>query len=222
MHQLSASACQFRIDPFSSHSVVGRVINDSANVLSGVSAMDAEALLIAVGNLHDERAFNELFQRFSGKTFALGMKYMRNEQLARDLVQEAMLAIWQKAPLYNLDKGSAQTWIFTLVRNRCFDMLRKRKRQPDTIAADDIWPLEDAVEFSENPEQRQDAEIGMRQMERHYRELPELQREAIEEIFFNDLTHQEAAIKLEIPLGTLKSRLRLGLIRLRQLIGVEQ
>lgn len=178
-------------------------------------------MLVAVGNLQDVRAFNELFQRFSGKTFALGMKYMRNEQLARDLVQEAMLAIWQKAPLYNLDKGSAQTWIFTLVRNRCFDMLRKRKRQPDTIAADDIWPLEDDAEYSEDPQHRQDAEIGMRQLEQHYRELPEVQREVIEEIYFNDLTQQEAAVKLEIPLGTLKSRLRLGLNHLRQLIGVE-
>ncbi|MEZ5491938.1 MAG: sigma-70 family RNA polymerase sigma factor [Gammaproteobacteria bacterium] len=180
-----------------------------------------EDLLIAVGNSQDRAAFNVLFHRFGKKIFALGMKITRNEQLANDLVQEAMLIIWQKAPLYDLDKGSAQTWIFTLVRNRCFDILRKMKRQPAGISADDIY-AETEYELSVDPEQEQANAIQVDQIQQYFSKLPELQQQVIEYVFMRDLTHQEAAQQLGIPLGTLKSRLRLALNKLRDFIGVEE
>jgi len=134
-------------------------------------------------------------------------------------VQEAMLTVWQKAPLYDLDRGTAQSWIFTLTRNRCFDMLRKQKRQPNTISADDIWPTEgdgDAVFVNE---ERGSLEVEIAQIERFYSDLPEAQQAVVRQIFVLDRTHEEAAKALQIPLGTLKSRLRLGVGKLRQLIG---
>jgi RNA polymerase sigma-70 factor (ECF subfamily) len=178
-----------------------------------------ESLLIAVGNTQDTSAFNQLFTRFSKKIFAMGMKLTRNEQVAHDLVQEAMLTVWQKAPLYDLDRGTAQSWIFTLTRNRCFDMLRKQKRQPNTISADDIWPTEgdgDAVFVNE---ERGSLEVEIAQIERFYSDLPDAQQAVVKQIFVLDRTHEEAAKALQIPLGTLKSRLRLGVGKLRQLIG---
>jgi|TARA_B110000208_G_scaffold21965_1_gene27851 RNA polymerase sigma-70 factor (ECF subfamily) len=178
-----------------------------------------ESLLIAVGNTQDTSAFNQLFIRFSKKIFAMGMKLTRNEQVAHDLVQEAMLTVWQKAPLYDLDRGTAQSWIFTLTRNRCFDMLRKQKRQPNTISADDIWPTEgdgDAVFVNE---ERGSLEVEIAQIERFYSDLPDAQQAVVKQIFVLDRTHEEAAKALQIPLGTLKSRLRLGVGKLRQLIG---
>lgn len=180
-----------------------------------------EDLLVAVGNSQDRAAFNVLFHRFGKKIFALGMKITRNEQLANDLVQEAMLIIWQKAPLYDFDKGSAQTWIFTLVRNRCFDILRKMKRQPSGISADDIY-AETEQELSVDPEQEQANAIQVDQIRQYFSRLPELQQQVIEYVFMRDLTHQEAAQQLDIPLGTLKSRLRLALNKLRDFIGVEE
>jgi RNA polymerase sigma-70 factor (ECF subfamily) len=178
-----------------------------------------ESLLIAVGNTQDKSAFDQLFVRFSKKIFAMGMKLTRNEQVAHDLVQEAMLTVWQKAPLYDLDRGTAQSWIFTLTRNRCFDMLRKQKRQPNTISADDIWPTEgdgDAVFVNE---ERGSLEVEIAQIERFYSDLPDAQQAVVRQIFVLDRTHEEAAKALQIPLGTLKSRLRLGVGKLRQLIG---
>jgi len=180
-----------------------------------------EVLLVAVGNSQDREAFNMLFHRFASKIYALGMKITRNEQLANDLVQEAMLIIWQKAPLYDLDKGSAQTWIFTLVRNRCFDILRKLKRQPEGISADDIY-AETEQELSVNTEQEQSNQIQIDQISQYFGQLPAAQQQVIEYVFMKDLTHQEAAQQLEIPLGTLKSRLRLALNKLRDFIGVEE
>jgi len=179
-----------------------------------------ESLLIAVGNSQDTAAFNRLFERFAKKIFAMGMKLTRNEQLAQDLVQEAMLMVWQKAPLYDLDRGNAQSWIFTLTRNRCFDMLRKIKRQPSTISADDIWPTDGEADSVFVHEETGSLEVEIAQIERFYSDLPESQQAVVEQIFIYDRTHEEAAKALQIPLGTLKSRLRLGVGKLRQLIGI--
>ncbi|MFT4863400.1 MAG: RNA polymerase sigma-70 factor (ECF subfamily) [Pseudohongiellaceae bacterium] len=179
-----------------------------------------ESLLIAVGNCQDPVAFNSLFQRFAKKIFAMGMKLTRNEQLAQDLVQEAMLMVWQKAPLYDLDRGNAQSWIFTLTRNRCFDMLRKIKRQPSCISADDIWPADGEADSVFVHEEQGSLKVEIAQIERLYSQLPESQQAVVEQIFIFDRTHEEAATVLQIPLGTLKSRLRLGVGKLRQLIGI--
>lgn len=180
-----------------------------------------ESLLIAVGNRQDTRAFNELFRRFANRIFAQGMKLTRNEQLSRDLVQEAMLTVWQKAPLYDLDRGSAQSWIFTLTRNRCFDILRKIKRQPSTVSADDIWPADGEGEHQLVQGEVASQEVEVERIGKFYRQLPDAQRIVIEQIYIHDRTHEEAAAHLDIPLGTLKSRLRLGMGKLKLLIGTE-
>ncbi len=197
------------------------MVTSSQDIDVEASAVSDEALLIAVGNKQDVEAFNQLFERYTKKIFALGMKLTRNEQLSKDLIQEAMLNVWQKAPLYDLDKGSAQGWIYTLGRNRCFDMLRKQKRQPNCISADDIWP----PDFSDEPSMvHQDTggqEVELDLIKRYFDELSEPQREAVEQIYIKDRTHEEAAAYLQIPLGTLKSRLRLALKNLQKLIQVQ-
>lgn len=181
-----------------------------------------ESLLTAVGNSQDHLAFNRLFQRFSGRIFALGMKLTRNEQLANDLVQEAMLNVWRRARVYDLDRGSAQGWIFTLTRNRCFDMLRNLKRQPQCVTADDIWSPESYATADYVQEEEGSLAVEVSMIKIYYQQLPDLQKAVIDQIYVLDRTHEEAATILEIPLGTLKSRLRLGVAKLRQLIGVEQ
>ena len=195
-------------------------ISSPARVTSGITDSD-ERLLIEVGNNQDRAAFNELFSRFSNKIYAMGMKLTRNEQLSHDLVQEAMLTVWQKAPLYDLDRGTAQSWIFTLTRNRCFDILRKMKRQPSTVSADDIWPQENDVDSQLVHEEQGTMEVEVSKIQSFYGQLPDAQRAVVEQIYIHDRTHEEAAAVLNIPLGTLKSRLRLGVGKLRQMVGTE-
>ena len=194
----------------------------SAPMSASCDPASDEYLLIAVGNHQDRAAFNELFTRFSNKIYAMGMKLTRNDQLSHDLVQEAMLTVWQKAPLYDLDRGTAQSWIFTLTRNRCFDILRKIKRQPTTVSADDIWPQEGEGEAQLVHEEEGTMEVEVSKIESFYDQLPDAQRAVIEQIYIHDRTHEEAAAVLEIPLGTLKSRLRLGVGKLRQMVGTEE
>jgi len=190
--------------------------------VAGIAEAESdEALLIAVGNQQDTAAFNKLFQRFSTRIYAMGVKLTRNEQLAHDLVQEAMVTVWQKAPLYDLDRGTAQSWIFTLTRNRCFDMLRKIKRQPATVSADDIWPTIEDQDSNLIHDEQGSKFAELENIDRCYEQLPEAQRAVVEQIYIHDRTHEEAARILEIPLGTLKSRLRLGMGKLRQLLGTD-
>ena len=202
-----------------------KLIKDSASSTAARAASGAtdsdERLLIEVGNHQDRAAFNELFSRFSNKIYAMGMKLTRNEQLSHDLVQEAMLTVWQKAPLYDLDRGTAQSWIFTLTRNRCFDILRKMKRQPSTVSADDIWPQESDVDSQLVHEEQGTMEVEVSKIQSFYGQLPDAQRAVVEQIYIHDRTHEEAAAVLDIPLGTLKSRLRLGVGKLRQMVGTE-
>ena len=220
MHALTPSLNRFNVGPLMTKGSSCEPVNQTKSIAKTDPNSD-ESLLIAVGNTQDTNAFNQLFTRFSKKIFAMGMNLTRNEQVAHDLVQEAMLTVWQKAPLYDLDRGTAQSWIFTLTRNRCFDMLRKQKRQPSTVSADDIWPVEgdgDAVFVNE---ERGSIEVEIAQIERFYADLPEAQQAVVKQIFVLDRTHEEAAKALQIPLGTLKSRLRLGVGKLRQLIGTK-
>ena len=180
-------------------------------------ATDHEQLLVAVARHQDRCAFEQLFNDFSKPIYGMGMRIARNDQMAKDLVQDVMLAVWQNAVSYDLDKGSARTWIFSLSRNKCIDMLRRAQRQPQTIAAGEIWPTMwcDEGRAVDQSEHRMDIEtIGRLSLD-----LPAPQRVAVEMVYLQDLSHEEAASQLEVPLGTFKSRLRLGLIKLRQLIS---
>lgn len=225
MRNLSVSAMGLSVnDSISTHTAASTANPEETGI--GKPSIKAEAsdeqLLIAVGNGQDTEAFNELFQRYANRLFALGMKLTRNEQLANDLVQESLLTVWRKAPLYDLDRGNAQGWIFTLARNRCFDMLRKIKRQPSTINADDIWPVDGELDSSLVNEDQGVKQVEISQIESLYAELPDAQRAVVEQIYIHDRTHEEAAEILNIPLGTLKSRLRLAVAKLRDKIGINE
>jgi len=185
-------------------------------------SMSNEELLGAVSHSGDRAAFAQLFKRYSTRIYQTGLKLTRNEQLSRDLVQETMITVWRKASLFDLDRGSADNWIFTMTRNRCFDLLRKAKRQPILIGADDIWPPGEAVDAAPQWEDPAEQSVLMSRIEPLLERLPAVQKAVINQVYVLDSTHEEAARRLGIPLGTLKSRLRLGLDKLRYLAGAEE
>lgn len=181
-----------------------------------------EDLLTAVANQHNRAAFEHLFSRFARRIYGMGMRIAGDPQLARDLVQEVMLTVWQNAAVYNMDRGSARSWVFALSRNKCIDMLRRARRQPVSIAADDIWP-EDLCDQESIWNQTPDdgaaiRELDMSRIARFSNGLSPVQRQALEMVYVHDHTHEEAATRLNIPLGTFKSRLRLGMLRLQDMI----
>ncbi|GGI76656.1 sigma-70 family RNA polymerase sigma factor [Shewanella gelidii] len=175
-----------------------------------------EKMIALVANQRDKQAFGVLFKFFMPKIRSFGMQKLGHQGLAMDLVQETMQNIWTKSHLYNGDKGAVTTWVYTIMRNRCFDMLRKIQHNREDTFGDDIWPI---FESDESIDTQQDNDPLMSNLlMQHLEQLPLAQRQVVKGIYLQELSQQELAEKLNIPLGTVKSRLRLGLEKLKSFL----
>ena len=174
--------------------------------------------LIDIAAKRDKQAFANLFKWFSPKIMGFGRKQFNNPAMASELLQETMTNVWRKALLYNSDKGAATTWVYTVMRNISFDMLRKIQANHEDTLSDDIWPLAEA----QNSDEHVFADHLMdKQIARYLNRLPDNQKQIIQGVYFQDLSQEQLAKNLNIPLGTVKSRLRLALTKLRQHIGAD-
>lgn len=156
----------------------------------------------------DRAAFAALFGHFAPRVKAFLMRSGADASLAEECTQEVMATLWQKAHLFDPARASAATWIFTIARNRKIDALRRMRRpEPEDLP----W----------GPEADPDQEAALtlqqesRKLEMAVAALPDKQRELIEKAYFGDLSHSEIAEETGLPLGTIKSRIRLALDRLR-------
>lgn len=181
-------------------------------------AQHLAGLLATVASERCRRSFSELFRHFAPKLLAYGSRQFGNEQTAADLVQETMTNVWHKAHLFNADKGAPATWIFTIARNIRFDLLRKNKHRRDEISADELWPILAETSDALEDDYALDHGILMQEISSYYAKLPVPQREVIEKIYVEGKSQQEVSDSLGIPLGTVKSRTRLALRKLKELI----
>ncbi|MEX1222702.1 sigma-70 family RNA polymerase sigma factor [Pseudidiomarina planktonica] len=178
----------------------------------------AADLLAQVAATQSRRAFSELFRHFAPKLQAYATRQFGNEQTAMDLVQETMTNVWHKAHLFKPDKGSPSTWIFTIARNIRFDILRKNKHRQNDLSADELWPILAENNESLDDDYSLDGKVLMQEISSYYAQLPDAQREVIERIYIEGKSQQEVSDSLGIPLGTVKSRTRLALKKLKELI----
>lgn len=179
----------------------------------------AAELLAQVAATKSRTAFAELFNHFAPKLQAYATRQFGNEQTAMDLVQETMTNVWHKAHLFKADKGSPSTWIFTIARNIRFDFLRKNKHRQNDISADELWPVLAETNDSLDDDYALDGQILMQEISAYYAQLPDAQREVVEKIYIEGKSQQEVSDSLGIPLGTVKSRTRLALKKLKELIA---
>ncbi|KPZ72557.1 ECF RNA polymerase sigma factor RpoE [Shewanella sp. P1-14-1] len=190
-------------DSSDNNAIDNQASNDEAKYLAD--------LMMQVANQRSKAAFAKLFAHFSPKIRAFGVQRLSQQGLAMDLVQETMTRVWTKAHLYNADKAAVSTWVFTVMRNQCFDMLRKVQNNREDAYGDDIWPL---FESDESDETDNDFKLSATLL-KHVDDLPPLQKQVVQGIYMQELTQQELADKLKVPIGTVKSRLRLGLEKLK-------
>ena len=157
----------------------------------------------------DQRAFAELFAHFAPRVKAFLMKSGASPSMAEECTQEVMATLWHKAHLFDPSRASVATWIFTIARNKKIDALRKQRRpEPENLE----WGPEAEPEAADILVLQQESQ----QLTQAMTALPSQQRELIEKAYFGDLSHSEIAAETGLPLGTIKSRLRLALSKLRQ------
>ena len=154
----------------------------------------------------DQAAFAELFRHFAPRVKAFLMKGGASEPLAEECMQEAMATVWRKVDLFDPSRASVATWIFTIARNRRIDVIRKERRPAELPWAPEAEPNpQDAL-----PPQPQCARLSLAPAA-----LPEKQRTLVEQAYYGELSHSEIADATGLPLGTIKSRIRLALEKLR-------
>lgn len=175
------------------------------------------ALLAArVASERDRQAFGELFDYFAPRINGYLMRLGMDRGQSEELCQEVMIALWQKAHLFDPGKSSLSTWLFRVARNRRIDA-RRRDRSALLDPEDPMFqpeatePADQTVDIN-----RRDARIRAAMAE-----LPEDQRELVRYAFFNGLSHSEIAAETGLPLGTVKSRIRLAFARLRKAIEAD-
>ena len=165
--------------------------------------------MIRIRDHKDREAFARLFAHFAPRVKGFLISAGSDPAVAEDCAQDVMVSVWRKAHLFDPTRASVSTWIFTIARNRRIDLARKDKRpEPEDLG----WGPE--------PEQAQDDGLALQQESEQLGQalaaLPSKQRELIEKCYFGDLSHREIADATGLPLGTIKSRIRLALEKLRQ------
>ena len=172
---------------------------------------DWVALLVRVRDKRDKAAFSDLFVHFAPRIKGFLIKSGADATMAEECAQDVMTTLWRKADQFDPRRASVATWIFTIARNRRIDMLRRQNR-----------PEPEELPWGPEPEPDQADVVALQQesaqLAKALKELPAQQRDLIEKAYFGDLTQSEIANLTGLPLGTIKSRIRLALDRLRHLM----
>ena len=189
----------------------------SAPVETNVSSGAADLELVERIRQGDQSALDTLYRRYSSPVYSLVWKILQSPEEAEDVALDVFWQVWRQADRYDPERGAPPAWIFTLARSRAIDRLRARSRREDrTVSIDDpdlnIDPLDENASPDEVVSFRQNRDAVRAAMTK----LSAVQREAVELAFLKGMTHVEIAEKLNQPLGTVKTRIRQGLIRLRK------
>lgn len=173
--------------------------------------------LALVASARDREAFRRLFDYYGPRVKAYLRRLGVDDEAAEDLTQEVFVSIWRRAAQFDATKASVSTWIFTIARNKRIDALRRDR--PATAETEEL-------EFEVDPAPRSDAVAELNQMSvrvmRAVETLPEEQKKLLKIFYFEEKPHSAIAAELGLPLGTVKSRLRLALAKLRAMLGEDR
>lgn len=170
----------------------------------------------------DADALAALYDRHARPVYSLALRIVEDQAEAEDVVQEVFSQAWQQASRYDPSRGSVGAWLLMMTRSRAIDRVRTRRARPDAMQAPHPRAVVDLPDPSHGQEMAALTEEQIARLRTAMARLPFLQRVAIELAYYEGLTQTEIAARLEQPLGTIKTRIRLGLIKLREaLAGIE-
>jgi RNA polymerase sigma-70 factor (ECF subfamily) len=184
---------------------------------SEANAFDAE--LMGRVRARDANALRALYDRHSSLVFGLGLRILKDQAEAEDLAQDVFLHLWRRADLFDAQRGAFLGWLVSLTRNRAIDRLRARRTKETKTEAYEVERLADVPSKALDPNETAYAGELRNAVARALGVLPEAQRTALELAYFGGLSHSEIAEELETPLGTVKARIRQGMLRMRDLLG---
>jgi RNA polymerase sigma-70 factor, ECF subfamily len=178
-----------------------------------------DQVLIAAIAAGDSNALEQLYDRYSSVVYRVALRMLKNRELAEDVVQEVFWRVWRRSASFANDRGRVAQWLFGIAHNLCIDELRRMRARPAPVYEDVEHPVIQQLidEQTDVPAMAWTAE-QRRVITEAMGELPEAQRQAIALAYFGGLSHQEIATKLNRPLGTIKTRVRLGLHKLGGLL----
>jgi RNA polymerase sigma-70 factor (ECF subfamily) len=198
------------------HSALSVFRSNRRNRQSDIRVLADEELMHLV-RAGDAQAFEIVFDRHSGAAFSLAYRMCGRQAMAEDIVQEAFVSLWRSGARYDATRGSVRTWVLSVVRNRTIDAFRRESAKGSRdVSEEGIAERMAAPELTDAEVERRDE---ARQVRKALVELPPDQRQVIELAYFGGFTHSQIADMLELPSGTVKGRMRLGLTKMRLALG---
>ncbi|MBS1806773.1 MAG: sigma-70 family RNA polymerase sigma factor [Acidobacteria bacterium] len=185
--------------------------------LSNLPQFDAadESQLIRRLQARDQAAMNALYERYANVVYAVAIRIVGQTAEAEDVVVDCFWQVWQQAANYDTSRGQLRTWIVTIARSRALDRLRAMRRAPVVSVEDELLRVAEA-KATDNPEQETWLSQQSAQIHRALATLPREQRQALALAYYRGLSQSEIAEQLGEPLGTIKTRIRLGMMKLRE------
>ena len=159
----------------------------------------------------DEKAISLLYDNYADTLYGVAFKVVKDEDLAQDVVQESFVKIWKKADSYDASKAKLFTWLFRITRNTAIDKLRSVNTKSDKEIQIDVSDVYNLGVDTTRPE--------FMDVKEHLDKIEPKYKVVLDALFFEGMTQQEASEELDIPLGTIKSRLKIGLRELRKIYG---
>jgi len=180
---------------------------------------DANLMLLIAAR--ETAALGKLYDRFGRLVYSMAYNVLGDGALAEEVTQDVFIKVWEKGETYHPGQGRVGAWLASLARNRSIDIYRSRKVRPEGNLVG--FPVEEALDLPDdaNVEAAVEAQDRRRQLHQALAQLPDAQRLALSYAFFKGYSHGEIAEVLKEPLGTIKTRIRLAMQKLRELLGEE-
>ena len=185
------------------------------------STLDDVALIGLIVSSRSE-ALSELYDRYSRLVFSIAYSLVGDYSTTEEITQDVFVRVWERASQYRPDQGKVSTWLISIARHRSIDMLRRRGARPEDHSVSWAESTIDSTPADDDPEEAAELSMQRQRVRVAIAQLPADQKEALALAYFNGYTHREIADTLNQPLGTVKTRIRLAMQKLRQLLKDEE
>jgi RNA polymerase sigma-70 factor (ECF subfamily) len=175
-----------------------------------------DAQLLALLGRGENWALSEIYDRYAGLVFSMALKTLNDQASAQEIVQRVFTEVWRHARHYRLERGKFSAWVGTITRHLCIDELRRRRVRP--MPEPGYWESLDRLAGNDDPAQRVQDTFEQARIRAALKQIPTQEQTVIELAFWGGMSHREIALHCHAPLGTVKTRLRLGMRRLKSLL----